>query len=91
VNPSDIALFAISSGGGKVLSFVQRAKREGLPLPAAIMAGTPWSDLSKTGDSHFAHAGIDNVIGTYEGLLEAAAILYANGRLEGSAAFAGLW
>jgi monoterpene epsilon-lactone hydrolase len=80
VKPAHSAIFGISSGGGMVLSLVQRAKRERLPLPAAIMAGTPWSDLSKTGDSYFTNAGIDNVVVTYEGLLEAAAKLYANGR-----------
>jgi monoterpene epsilon-lactone hydrolase len=80
VKPANLAIFGSSAGGGMVLAMAQRAKREAVPLPAAMMAGTPWSDLSKTGDSYFTHAGIDNVIGTYEGLLEAAARLYANGR-----------
>jgi monoterpene epsilon-lactone hydrolase len=79
-SPSNIGLFGGSAGGGLALSIVQRAKKEGLQLPAAIMAGTPWSDLSKTGDSYFTNAGVDNVVVTYEGLLEAAAKLYANGR-----------
>jgi acetyl esterase/lipase len=78
--PSRIALFGFSSGGGMALSLVQRLRDEGLPLPAALMVGTPWSDLSKTGDSYFANAGVDNGVVAYEGLLEAAARLYSNGR-----------
>lgn len=77
---SNIGLFGYSSGAAMVLSMVQRAKREGLASPAAIMAATPWSDLSMTGDSYFTNAGVDNGVVTYEGLLAAAAELYANGR-----------
>jgi len=29
---------------------ILRAKAEGLPLPVAIAPGTPWSDLTGTGD-----------------------------------------
>jgi acetyl esterase/lipase len=75
-----LALFGFSSGGGMALAMTQRAKLEGVALPAALMVGTPWSDLSKTGDSYFTNAGVDNGLVTYEGLLEAAARLYANGR-----------
>jgi epsilon-lactone hydrolase len=64
-----LAVFGSSAGGGLVLSLIQRARRE----------GTPWSDLSKTGDSYYTNAGVDNYI-VYEGLHEAAARLYANGR-----------
>ncbi|MEI3478739.1 MAG: hypothetical protein V8Q84_06040 [Bilophila sp.] len=35
---------------------------EGLPLPAAIAPGTPWTDLTKTGDSYFVNEGVDNVL-----------------------------
>ena len=41
------------------------------------MAGTPWSDLTKTGDSYFTNEFVDNVLGSYDGDLEAAAKLYA--------------
>lgn len=79
-NPSSMGVFGTSAGGGLVLSFVQRAKRGRLPLPAAIVAGTPASDLSKTGDSYYTNAGLDNRLVRYEGLLEAIMKLYANGR-----------
>ncbi len=80
VPASRIGLFGFSSGGGMALSLVQRLRAEALPLPAAVMVGTPWADLSKTGDSYFTNAGVDNGVVTYEGLLAAAALLYANGR-----------
>lgn len=77
--PERIGLFGTSTGGGMTLAIVQRAKLEGLPLPAAIAPGTPWSDLSKTGDSYFTNESVDNVLVSYEPLLSAAAKLYANG------------
>src|SRR6185369_13535666 len=79
VRPARIGLFGSSTGGGMTLLMVQRAKAEGLPLPAAIAPGTPWSDLSKTGDSYFTNEAVDNELGGYEPLLSAAARLYANG------------
>jgi acetyl esterase/lipase len=44
------------------------------------MAGSPASDLSKTGDSYYTNAGVDNRLVGYEGLLESLVKLYANGR-----------
>jgi acetyl esterase/lipase len=59
------------------LATVIRLKELGLPLPGALMAGTPWADLTKTGDSYFTNEFVDNVLGSYDGSLEAAAKLYA--------------
>jgi len=56
-----------------------RIKQAGLPLPAAIAPGTPWTDLTKTGDSYFTNEGVDNVLVSYDGWLGEAAKLYANG------------
>lgn len=78
--PSEkIGVFGTSTGGGMTLALILRAKAENLPLPAAIVAGTPWTDLTKTGDSYFTHEGIDNVLVSYGGWLGDAAKLYANG------------
>jgi acetyl esterase/lipase len=77
--PANIAIFGTSTGGGMTLAMVQRAKEEGLPLPAAIAPGTPWSDLTKTGDSYYTNESVDNTLRAYEPLLSAAATLYANG------------
>lgn len=75
-----IGVFGTSTGGGMTLALVLRAKAEGLPLPAAIAAGTPWTDLTKTGDSYFTNAHVDNVLVSYDGWLGAAAKAYAAGR-----------
>jgi len=77
--PENIGVFGSSVGGSMVLSLVQRAKREGLPLPGAVMSGSPWSDLSKTGDSYYTNDGVDGDL-AYDGFWEAVAKLYADGR-----------
>ena len=66
-----------SAGGGLVLSLVQSLIKSETPLPNAVYAGTPWADLTKTSDSLYTKEGIDNVLVTYDGQLEAAAKLYA--------------
>ena len=43
------------------------------------MAGTPWSDIGKVGDTYFSNEGDDNVLVSYEGWLKEAALVYANG------------
>lgn len=77
--PPNIAIFGSSVGGNMVLSLVQRARREGLPLPGAVISATPWSDLSKTGDSYYANDGVDSAI-SYDGFWAAVARVYARGR-----------
>ena len=76
---SSIALGGTSSGGGLVLASIHKFRALGLPLPAALYAGTPWSDLTKTGDSYYINEGIDHKLVTYGGTLKATAELYANG------------
>jgi epsilon-lactone hydrolase len=78
--PANMGVFGTSTGGGMTLALVQRIKEEKLPLPAAIAPGTPWSDLSETGDSYFTNEGVDNGLVAYAPLLSAAARLYAHGR-----------
>lgn len=78
--PESIGVFGTSTGGGMSLILALRAKAEGLPLPGAIAAGTPWTDLTKTGDSYFTNAGVDNILFSYDGWLSDAARVYANGR-----------
>jgi monoterpene epsilon-lactone hydrolase len=74
-----IGVFGTSTGGGMTLALVLRAKAEGLPLPGAIAPGSPWSDMTKTGDTYFANEMVDNVLVSHEGWLAEAAIVYANG------------
>jgi acetyl esterase/lipase len=77
--PENIALIGTSAGGGLVLATALRARDEGLPLPGAIAAGTPWADLTKVGDSYFVNAFVDNVLVSYEPMVGAMARLYAGG------------
>jgi len=79
-DPRNMAIFGTSTGGGMTLAMILRAKAEGLALPAAIAPGTPWSDLTETGDSYKTNEWIDNVLVSYSGYLSHAALLYANGR-----------
>jgi acetyl esterase/lipase len=75
--PGHLAIGGTSAGGGLALTAVQRMSAEGLPVPGAIYAGTPWADLSKTGDTLYTNEGIDRALVAYEGQLEAAALRYA--------------
>lgn len=77
---ANMAVFGTSTGGAMTLALVLRAKAEGVPLPAAIAPGTPWSDIDKIGDTYKTNEWIDNVLVTWDGWLGRAALLYANGR-----------
>ena len=72
-----LGIFGTSSGGGMVLAVTQRTIAARLRVPDAIMAGTPWADLSETGDSYQTDRYADPVV--YEGELSVAAKQYANG------------
>lgn len=72
-----IGVFGTSTGGGMTLILALRAKTENLPLPAALAAGTPWADMSKTGDTYFTNEGVDNVLVSYDSWVGDAARLYA--------------
>lgn len=76
---SHIGIFGTSTGGGLTAALVLRAKKDGLPLPGAIALGTPWTDLTLTGDSYRTNENVDNVLVSYNGWLKAAAQAYANG------------
>lgn len=78
-NPRRIAVEGTSTGGGMTLALMLRAKAENLPLPAAIAPGSPWSDLTGSGDSYKTNEWVDNVVVSYDGYLSRAARLYAHG------------
>jgi monoterpene epsilon-lactone hydrolase len=78
--PESIGIFGMSAGGSLTITTLLRAKMENLPMPGAIAPGSPTVDLSKTGDTLFTNAFVDNVLGTQEGFVRATALLYANGR-----------
>lgn len=78
--PDNIAIFGTSAGGSLTITTLLRAKAEGLPMPGAIAPGTPTVDLTKTGDTLFTNAMVDNVLQTQDGFIRETAYLYANGR-----------
>jgi len=62
------------------MATVLRLKELKLALPAVMFVGTPASDCSKTGDSRFLNAEVDNSVGRYDGAIEDCLKLYAGGR-----------
>lgn len=76
-DPRRMAVFGTSAGGGLTMALLLRARELGLPFPAAIAPGSPWVDLSGTGDSVAANAFVDNSLVSNDGWVGAAASLYA--------------
>ncbi len=79
-DPRKMAIFGTSAGGGLTLATLLRAKADGLPFPAAIAPGSPWTDLTGRGDSLFANAFVDNVLVSMDGWAGATAKIYAAGQ-----------
>lgn len=73
----NIGVYGTSTGGGLTLILTQKAKDTNLPLPAAIAALTPWSDMDKIGDSYITNEHVDNSLVAYDGWLKSAAQVYA--------------
>ena len=57
-----IAVMGDSAGGGLALSLLLRLRDEGVALPAAAVALSPWTDLALTGRSFTANAGADPLL-----------------------------
>jgi epsilon-lactone hydrolase len=51
VEPARIALAGDSAGGGLVVAVLGGARDRGLPMPAAALAISPWTDLACEGES----------------------------------------
>lgn len=79
VAPENIAVYGSSTGGAMTLILGEQIARAGLPMPSALIAGTPWTDLGPVGDSYVVNDGLDNVLGSYNALLKTAVKLYAGG------------
>lgn len=75
----NIAVLGTSTGGAMTLILALQCIEGGVPVPAALISGTPWSDMDKIGDSYVTNDGVDNVLGTYDHLIKAAADVYADG------------
>jgi acetyl esterase/lipase len=72
------ALFGTSAGGNITLAAVLKLKELGKPLPGAVFAGTPATDLENTTDTWYTFEGLDP-LGKREGLIAATFNLYAAG------------
>ena len=75
--PGNIGIFGTSAGGGLTIATVLKLRDMNVPLPGAVGLGTPWADLTRTGDTLYTNEEIDDVLVTYDGLLEACAKLFA--------------
>jgi len=75
--PENMAIFGTSSGGGLAAAAILRLRDLDIPLPAAAGLGTPWADITRTGDTLYTNEQIDDVLVLYGGLIDAAAKLYA--------------
>ena len=60
--PQQIAVMGDSAGGGLVLSLLLRLRDEGITLPAAAIALSPWTDLALTGFSFKQNATADPLV-----------------------------
>jgi acetyl esterase/lipase len=51
-DPKKVVIFGESAGGGLCLATLLALKEKGLPLPAAGVALSPWTDLTLSGESY---------------------------------------
>lgn len=63
IAPEHIAVSGDSAGGGLTLATLLALKRQGLPLPAAAVPLSPWTDLTMSGDSIESRAAVDLIVG----------------------------
>lgn len=75
--PENIGFFGTSAGSGLTAAAMLKLRDLNLPQPAVIGLGTPFMDITKTGDSYYTNQDIDNFLVTYDGLLKSIAKLYA--------------
>jgi epsilon-lactone hydrolase len=66
VAPQQVALVGDSAGGGLAFSLLIRLRDENRPLPAAVAALSPWTDLALTGASLRLHAKADPMLDAAE-------------------------
>lgn len=59
VSPAKIAFCGDSAGGGLCLAALLAVRDKGMPLPAAAVALSPWTDLTNSGESLKTNAGVD--------------------------------
>ena len=60
-NSDDIAFMGDSGGGNLALATLLFLKQQKIPLPAAVVTLSPWTDLNNSGDSWTSNAKKDNL------------------------------
>ena len=60
--PQHIAIAGDSAGGGLALATALKIRDEGLPLPAAIVPLSPWTDMAGTGASMKTRVAVDMIV-----------------------------
>jgi acetyl esterase/lipase len=78
VRASNIVVVGDSAGAGLTIALMISLRDAGLPLPAAGVCISPWTDLTCSGSSHISKADSDPLLNTDE--LRQMATLYLNGR-----------
>ena len=76
-DPRRMAVMGESAGGGLVLSLLLKLRDQGVPLPAAAAAISPWTDLALTGRSLRLNAKADPMLRSDDASLFASC--YLNG------------
>lgn len=76
--PERLAIAGDSAGGGLAVAAGVAARYLGLPLPAALVCFSPWTDFEGLGESMTAKAEVDPLVGRDN--LEVFGGLYLNGR-----------
>ena len=61
LRPENIAFAGDSAGGNLVLTTILGLRERGLPLPAAGVLMSPWTDLAATGESYVSRADADPI------------------------------
>jgi len=68
IDPHHIAIAGDSAGGGLALALLISLRDGNIPLPAACVCLSPWTDLAFTGESWESRAAVDLVIYAYKEL-----------------------
>ncbi len=77
---SDIAVVGESAGGGLIFCLMQRLKEAKLPMPSALVALSPWADLTCSYPSYITNSKVDPSLGWDS--LKFSARLYAKSDLK---------
>ena len=70
ITPEHVAMAGDSAGGGLVIATAVALREAGMPLPAALVCISPWTDLEGTGESRVTRAKADPMFSP-DGIAEA--------------------